>query len=354
MSIPDPAFWRGRRVLVTGHTGFKGAWLTLWLEQMGALVTGLALTPEGDRPLYARIDSTLGVQSNLVDLRDAAAVTAVAQAARPEIILHLAAQALVRRSYAQPAETYAANVDGTIHVLQAARATPGVRAVLVVTSDKVYANNESGRRFVEGDPLGGKDPYSNSKACVELVTQSWRASFLAKEGVACATARAGNVIGGGDVAADRLIPDFFRALDAGQTLKLRNPGATRPWQHVLEPIAGYAMYAEAMVRGQAGLPDSLNFGPHADAEWTVAQIVDGLTGHLGQGGWEQDGDPGPPEAKTLALDASLAEATLGWRPALDLSTALAWTADYWRAAREGRDIRQFCLDQIEAYRERAG
>jgi CDP-glucose 4,6-dehydratase len=352
VSTPDPAFWRGRRVLVTGHTGFKGAWLTLWLEKMGAEVSGLALAPEGDRPLYARLAATLRVKSHIVDLRDADGVAGVVAAEQPEIILHLAAQALVRRSYAQPAETYAVNVDGTINVLEAARRAPGVRAVLVVTSDKVYANNESGRRFIESDPLGGKDPYSNSKACVELVAQSWRASFLKAAGIACVTARAGNVIGGGDVAADRLIPDFFRALDSNQTLKLRNPASTRPWQHVLEPIAGYLRYAEAMVAGAGGLPEALNFGPDADSEWTVARVVDGLTAHLGMGGWTQDGDPGPAEAKTLALDASLAGDSLGWRPALDLPTALAWTADYWLAARAGRDIRQFCLSQIEAYRER--
>ena len=353
MTIPDPAFWRGRRVLVTGHTGFKGAWLTLWLEQLGAKVTGLALAPEGDFPLYARLSPSLAVTSHLVDLRDADGVRRVVQAAEPEIVLHLAAQALVRRSYAQPAETYAINVDGTINVLQAVRHTEGVRAILVVTSDKVYANNDSGRRFIESDPLGGKDPYSNSKACVELLTQSWRASFLAKEGIACVTARAGNVIGGGDVAADRLVPDFFRALDGGTPLKLRNPGSTRPWQHVLEPIGGYLAYVSALFNGAKALPDALNFGPDADAEWTVAQVVDGLSAHLGQGGWIQDGDPGPPEAKMLAMDASLAGVALGWRPALDLTTALGWTADYWRAVRNGSDVRQLCLEQIEAYRERA-
>ncbi len=352
MSIPDPAFWRGRRVLVTGHTGFKGAWLTLWLEELGAEVSGLALAPEGDQPLYTRLAPTLSVRSHIVDLRDADAVAGVVATVKPEIILHLAAQALVRRSYAHPVETYATNVDGTIHVLEAARRTPGVRAVLVVTSDKVYANNESGRRFIESDPLGGKDPYSNSKACVELLARSWRASFLQAAGIVCVTARAGNVIGGGDVAADRLIPDFFRALDGNRALKLRNPGSTRPWQHVLEPIAGYLRYAEAMYGDEKGLPESLNFGPDAESEWTVARVVDGLTAHLGMGGWEQDGDPGPAEARTLALDASLASQCIDWRPALDLPTALAWTADYWLAVRAQRDIRKFCLSQIEAYRER--
>ena len=353
MNTPDPAFWRGRRVLVTGHTGFKGAWLTLWLERMGAVISGLALAPEGDQPLYARLAPKLGVQSHLVDLRDAAGVSAVIHASKPEVILHLAAQALVRRSYAQPAETFAVNVDGTINVLEAARRTPSVRAVLVVTSDKVYANNETGRRFIESDPLGGKDPYSNSKACVELLTRSWRASFLNAAGIACVTARAGNVIGGGDVAADRLIPDFFRALDSNVALKLRNPGATRPWQHVLEPIAGYMRYVEALLGGDESLPEALNFGPDEASEWTVARVIDGLTAHLAMGGWEQDGDPGPAEAKTLALDASLAGKTLGWRPALELPDSLAWTADFWQAARADRDISDFCLTQIEAYRERA-
>lgn len=341
------SFWEGRRVLLTGHTGFKGSWLALWLEQLGAVTTGLSLAPEGSKPTYGAIRPNL--ISHQVDLRDRAGVARVVGEARPEVVLHLAAQALVRRSYADPLATYETNVQGTANLLDALRGVEGLRAVVVVTSDKVYENNEEGRPFVEGDRLGGHDPYSNSKACVELLVQCWRDSFFRSAGIGTATARAGNVIGGGDVAADRLVPDLFRALDGGVPLKLRNPQSIRPWQHVLEPLAGYLTMAERLVAGDA--PDALNFGPGRDGVWTVQEVVEHITGYLGEGAWVQDGVAGPVEAKTLSLDPGAADRTIGWRPRLAITSALEWTADWWRAEREGADMRAFALGQLDRFRE---
>lgn len=347
-SNPSSAFWRNRRVLLTGHTGFKGAWLALWLERLGARVHGLALEPPTEPSLWDLIGRDLAV-STLGDIRDAGLVGRAVAEAAPEILIHMAAQPLVRASYADPVGTFAANVMGTAHVLDAARGQPGLRSVLVVTSDKVYENHESGRPFAEADRLGGHDPYSNSKACVELVTQCFRDSFWpADRGLA--TARAGNVIGGGDWAADRLIPDCVRALDRRQQVILRYPEAVRPWQHVLEPLGGYLLLVEALSHDPAAAPKAVNFGPDPDSFRSVSRIVDTFSAHFaGRPGWTSQNEAAAAEAKTLTLSSDLAERSLGWRPRLDLDRALEWTAGWYRAHRDGRDMLDFSRAQIAAY-----
>jgi CDP-glucose 4,6-dehydratase len=342
------AFWRNRRVLLTGHTGFKGGWLALWLKALGARVHGLALPPPSEPSLWQLVGRDLAI-STLGDIRDPALVARVVAEAEPEILIHMAAQPLVRASYADPVGTLAANVLGTAHILDAARAQAGLRSVLVVTSDKVYENNEAGRPFAEGDRLGGHDPYSSSKACAELVTQCFRDSFW-PEHRALATARAGNVIGGGDWAADRLVPDCVRALDSGQRVVLRYPDAVRPWQHVLEPLGGYLVYAEALTEDPAGTPKAMNFGPDPDSFRSVAQIVDSFSAHFaGKPGWASQNEAAPAEAKTLTLSSALAERSLVWRPRLDLERALQWTAGWYRAHRAKEDMVAFSMAQIEAY-----
>lgn len=348
----DPAFWRGRRVLLTGHTGFKGAWLAFWLERLGAEVTAFALPPATDPSLFAVLAPWPKLTSILGDLRDAGLIAAAVRDAAPEIVLHLAAQALVRPSYRDPLGTFASNVAGTAHLLEAVRAAASVRAVLVVTSDKVYANDETGRAFREDDALGGKDPYSASKACQEIVTASYRHSFLAPAGVRVATARAGNVIGGGDWAEDRLVPDFVRAAGRGETLVLRHPEAVRPWQHVLEPLAGYLTYAQRLCEG-AEVPPALNFGPRADDARTVGAIVRRLTEAWGGGGpgWQQDAQAGVPEAHLLTLDAGAAQRAIGWRPVWTADQALDRTAAWYRAHLDGQDMRAVSARQLDEYEE---
>lgn len=347
----SPSFWRGRRVLLTGHTGFKGAWLAFWLERLGAEVTAFALPPATDPSLFAVLAPWPKLNSILGDLRDAALVADAVRAAAPEIVLHLAAQALVRPSYRDPLGTFASNIAGTAHLLEAVRAAASVRAVLVVTSDKVYANDETGRAFREDDALGGKDPYSASKACQEIVTASYRHSFLASAGVRVATARAGNVIGGGDWAEDRLVPDFVRAAGRGETLVLRHPQAVRPWQHVLEPLAGYLIYAQRLFEG-ADAPSALNFGPPADDARTVGAIVRRLAEAWGGAqDWQQDAQAGVPEAHLLTLDAGAAERAIGWRPVWTADQALDRTAAWYRAHLDGQDMRAFGGRQLDEYME---
>ncbi|HVF75633.1 MAG TPA: CDP-glucose 4,6-dehydratase [Acidimicrobiales bacterium] len=350
----DASFWRSRRVLVTGHTGFKGAWLALWLEHLGASVTGLALPPETPDGIFGLLGSWDGLDSRIIDLRDADAVIAAVADTDPDVVLHLGAQALVRRGYADPVGTYDTNVMGTAHVLRGVEAAPAVKAVVVVTSDKVYANDGAGRPFTESDPLGHGDPYSNSKACTELLVASWRASFLGPKGVPVATARAGNVVGGGDVAEDRLVPDALRALAAADVLRLRNPDAVRPWQHVLEPLAGYLLLAQRLVEGDQAVPDAVNFGPDEESCRSVSDVVQKVFELTGTGKWEHEGGEQPPEATLLRLDSSLARERLGWRPRLDLDDTLAWTVDWWRAQREGADMRAFSLAQIATFEELIG
>jgi CDP-glucose 4,6-dehydratase len=339
--------WRGRRVLVTGHTGFKGAWLALLLAELGAEVTGLARDPEHAEGLYVRCGVGEYVDHHAVDVLDAEAVARVVAGARPEVVLHLAAQSLVPRSFRDPVGTFAVNVVGTASVL-AACAASGPSAVLVVTSDKVYANDGSGRPFRESDPLGGGDPYSSSKAAAELVVQSWRHSFFADGGPRVATARAGNVIGGGDQAEGRLLPDVYRALTSGVPVAVRSPTAVRPWQFVLEPLVGYLRYADRLVNGDE-VPGALNFGPAPAAAWPVHDVVDTVVDQWGAGSWvTTDARPGP-EAGLLALDASLAQRSIGWLPQLDLTRSLTWTTEWYRLAAAGGDCRGLALDQIRRY-----
>ena len=343
--------WRGRRVLVTGHTGFKGSWLSLWLHALGAEVTGFALAPPTDPSLFdaARIGELIAHVEG--DVRDLAAVRATVEAARPEVIFHLAAQPLVRLSYQEPVETYAANVMGTVHVLEAARQTPGVAAIVCVTSDKCYENREWVWPYRESDAMGGHDPYSSSKGCAELVAAAYRRSFFAEAGPALASVRAGNVIGGGDWAADRLIPDLVRAFEAGAAPLIRSPDAVRPWQHVLEALGGYLMIAERLVVGETRFADAWNFGPSDEDARPVSWIVDRMRAAWGGGasGALTDTGPRPHEAGLLRLDCSKARAELGWRPALRLEQALDWIVAWHQAVGAGADARAVTLAQIADY-----
>ncbi|HEY0193831.1 MAG TPA: CDP-glucose 4,6-dehydratase [Kofleriaceae bacterium] len=352
-------FWRNRRVLVTGHTGFKGGWLSLWLAQLGARVTGYALAPSTTPSLFEQARVADSVASRIADVRDLAALREAVAAADPEVIFHLAAQPLVRASYTEPVETYAINVMGTVHVLEAARQARSLRAIVNITTDKVYDNREWLWGYREVDRLGGRDPYSNSKACSELVTEAYRASFFpperhAEHGVAVATARAGNVIGGGDWAADRIIPDAMRAFLAGAPLIVRNPASVRPWQHVLEPLDGYLRLAERLVTGGAELGEGWNFGPSDDQVVDVGSLATKLTAAWGRGArWDALAQTGAPhEARLLRLDVSKSRERLAWRPALDVDTALAWIVEWHQTVERGGDARQITEQQIARYQAR--
>ena len=345
-------FWRGRRVLLTGHTGFKGTWLALWLNRMGAEVIAMALAPEHERDLYNLVRPALTAEV-IGDIRDAGLVDRTIAAHEPEIVLHLAAQSLVRRSYTAPCDTYATNVMGTAHVLDAVRRCPSVKAVLVITTDKVYENLETGRAFVETDPLGGHDPYSASKACADILTASFRRSFFGVPGgTAVAAARAGNVIGGGDWSEDRIVPDVVRAIETGEAVRLRYPLAVRPWQHVLEPLAGYLLMAEAMT-SVSWHTDALNFAPDPDNEKTVAGLVEAFTAAFGgKPGWTQEPVAQPQEAQLLTLSADKAKAVLGWRPLLDFEDTVRWTADWYQAFLDQDDMGGVTIGQIARFEER--
>lgn len=344
-----PSLWAGRRVLLTGHTGFKGAWLGRWLARAGAEVTGLALPPEPG-PNLAEMLGTAHLAASLhIDLRDHGAVSKAVAEASPQVVLHLAAQPLVRRSFADPVETFGANLMGSVHLLDALRRCDDLAAVLVVTSDKVYANDNSGRAYVETDRLGGHDPYSASKAATEIAVASFAASFLI---CPVATARGGNVVGGGDFAAERLIPDLVRAAMEGQKPVLRNPGSTRPWQHVLDCLSGYISYAEAMMAGDT-VPAALNFGPPAQsASLTVAEVAAAVQVAMGlPAGWVQDPEPGPPEMLKLSIDPALAMQVLGWRQRLDAAATMDWIAEWYGGWRSQRDMADLTDRQIARYEE---
>lgn len=337
-------------MLVTGHTGFKGAWLVLWLQRLGASVRGLALPPESAIGAYGAFSPWDDLDEHMVDLRDARGVQAAVDAARPEVVLHLAAQALVPRGYACPAETFDVNVGGTLNLLTAVRAVDCVRSVVVVTSDKVYRNLETGRAFREDDPLGGEDPYSASKACVELIVDSLRNAWRADVPWRVATARAGNVIGGGDRAPDRLVPDVVRALEHGEIAGLRHPLSTRPWQHVLDPLAGYLSLAEHLAVREQGQATSFNFGPAVDAPVLDARtVVERFFELWGSGRWTSVTSTTGREMGSLRLDPSRALEVLGWRPAVDLDTALRWTVVWHRAQAAHQDMRAIADGQIAEY-----
>jgi len=347
----DPSFWRGKRVFLTGHTGFKGGWLSLWLQQLGAELQGYALAPPTQpHNLFTEARVAEGMASTIGDIRDLAALQASLCAFRPDVVIHMAAQPLVRYSYAEPVETYATNVMGTVHLLEAVRRSPGVRAVVSVTTDKCYENKEWPWGYREDEPMGGHDPYSNSKGCAELVTSAYRRSFLGQAGVALASARAGNVIGGGDWASDRLVPDILRAFERGEPVVIRNPASTRPWQHVLEPLAGYLTLAQALWERGEDCAEGWNFGPLDEDARPVQWIVERLVERWGQGArWLLDGGTHPHEAHYLKLDISKARARLAWQPRWRLGEALDRIVTWHQAWLAREDVRALCLRQIDDY-----
>jgi len=344
------AFWKGKRVLVTGHTGFKGGWLCLWLQSMGAEVHGYALPPPTKLNFFtlARVEGAMA-SSTIADIRNYEKLLAVLKDIQPEIVFHLGAQSLVRYSYQHPVETYEVNVMGVVNLLEAVRTSGGVNAVVTVTTDKCYENHEWPWGYRENEAMGGHDPYSSSKGCVELVTAAYRNSFLAETGVAVATARAGNVIGGGDMASDRLLPDFMRAIDSGSTLTIRYPGSIRPWQHVLEPLSGYLILAERLCMTGAEVAESWNFGPAAEDEKTVSWIVEHLTSRNPGMTWKCDTSSQPHEANYLKLDSSKARARLAWMPRWRLQMALDKTLEWHHSWHSGQNMRDVSLAQISEY-----
>jgi CDP-glucose 4,6-dehydratase len=350
MTAGADLFWRDRKVFLTGHTGFKGAWLAAWLTELGAEVYGASLAPAAPPNLHAMLAIPYGDRSHILDIRDAETLRRVMQDAAPEIVFHMAAQPLVRASYRDPLETLSTNVMGTAHVLEAIRHTPSVKAGVIVTTDKVYENREAGEAFTETDRLGGHDPYSSSKACAELVTQCFRDSYFSGAGApAIATARAGNVIGGGDWSKDRLVPDIVRAMRTGQPAELRYPRAVRPWQHVLESLHGYMLLAEALCSCPATIPRAVNFGPDPAGFVTVADLATRLSKALDGKGWRQVEGSHPPEAGVLMLDTALARKALDWWPRLDVAATINWTADWYKAWNQGQDMKAQTLAQIRAY-----
>ena len=356
MRVTDPGltFYAGKTVMVTGHTGFKGGWLTAWLKLLGARLIGFSLEPEPDRPSIfeaAHIDRDM--VSIIGDIRDHATIRAAFAAHTPEIVFHLAAQSLVRRSHQHPVDTYATNVMGTIHLLEVIRTTPSVRAAVIVTSDKCYENREWPWGYREIDPMGGQDPYSSSKGCAELVTAAYRSTFFGHHGPQVASARAGNVIGGGDWAQDRLVPDVVRALSVGSPVVVRNPRATRPWQYVLDPLRGYLMLAQRLWEDGDSLAEAWNFGPWEGEAVQVIELVDRFIACWGTGQYEvkESGDA-PPEAHSLKLDCSKAHARLGWKPVMSLQDGLDLTVEWYRRyCSSPNDASTTTTRQIERYME---
>jgi CDP-glucose 4,6-dehydratase len=349
----DRKFWAGKSVFLTGHTGFKGGWLSLWLKQLGAKVTGYSLEPPTTPSFHESNRLSEVVDADLRgDIRDESAVTKALRHSAADIVFHLAAQPLVRFSYAEPIETYDVNVLGTAKVLEAVRKADTVRAVVVVTTDKCYENREWVWPYRETDPMGGYDPYSSSKGCAELVTAAYRRAFLAENGVQLASARAGNVIGGGDWASDRLIPDFLRMLASGETLVIRSPNATRPWQHVLEPLSGYLELARRLYEsGDGQYAEGWNFGPVESDLKSVRWIVESLAKLVPEMNWEVDKNPQLHEATALMLSSAKAKHLLGWQPRWRLATALEKTIEWHRGYVGNEDMRAMSVRQIEAYEQ---
>ncbi len=356
--VMNPTFWRGKHVFLTGHTGFKGGWLSLWLQQLGAKVTGYALSPSAEASLFEYANVADGMTSIIGDVRDIATLAKAVREAAPEIVIHMAAQPLVRRSYIDPVETYSTNVMGVVHLLEAVRQCSTVRAIVNITTDKCYENKEWIWAYRENESMGGYDPYSNSKGCAELVTSAYRNSFFnpekyAQHGVAIATARAGNVIGGGDWAVDRLIPDTLLAFAQDKPAVIRSPRAIRPWQFVLEPLRGYLTLAERLYQDGVAFGDAFNFGPRSDDAQSVEWIVNKLaTFWGGSASWEIDAKENPHEAMLLKLDISKAALYLDWHPWLDLEEALQLTVDWVKAMQQGSDLRNESLLQINCYQNK--
>ncbi len=356
----DPSFWNGKRVFVTGHTGFKGAWLCLLLSLMGARVYGFARTPHTQPNLYTAARVGSGIRSSSKgDVRDLGELSAAIKEADPDVVFHLAAQAIVRDSYADPTDTFSTNVMGTANLLEAVRHHPSARAVVIVTSDKCYENREWWWSYREKSALGGRDPYSASKACAELVTAAFRRSYFSErkgeEHVSVASVRAGNVIGGGDWSHDRLVPDTIKSLIEGRPVELRFPNAIRPWQHVLEPISGYVMLAEKLFEpNSSGFAEGWNFAPAEEDAKPVGWLVEKIQQAWGvEPQWQPQGGPKPHEHIYLKLDSSKARAKLGWQPRLRIEETVNWVVDWYRAAHEGKDARDLCIESIERYRNLA-
>ena len=356
----NATFWQGKKVLVTGHTGFKGSWLSLWLQSMGAEVTGYALAPPTHPSLFEVAEVGLSMTNIIGDIRDLDNLQAVLAEHQPEIVIHMAAQPLVRYSYQNPVETYSTNVMGTVNQLEAVRKTPSVKAVVNITTDKCYENREWAWGYRENEPMGGYDPYSNSKGCAELVSAAYRSSFFntdtyAVHGVALATARAGNVIGGGDWAEDRLIPDIMRAITQGQPVNIRNPHAIRPWQHVLEPLSGYLVLAKKLYEEGPAYAEGWNFGPNDQDAQPVQWIVERLTQAWGDGAsWHVDEGDHPHEAHYLKLDCSKAKSRLDWHPKWHLDEALGRIVDWQKQYQQGADMKLLTLAQISDYQMNKG
>lgn len=351
----NPSFWPGKRVLLTGHTGFKGSWLSLWLQSLGAQVTGYALAPTTYPSLFEIADVAQGITSVIGDIRDLARLQAVFAKHKPEIVIHMAAQPLVRYSYQNPVETYATNIMGTVHVLEVVRNAAGVKAVVNITTDKCYENREGVWGYRENEPMGGFDPYSNSKGCAELVSAAYRSSFFnannyAQHGVALATARAGNAIGGGDWAQGRLVPDILTAFEEGRKVLVRNPHAIRPWQHVMEPLRGYLTLAEELFERGPIFAGAWNFGPNYGDAKPVRWIVEEMAALWGGGAqWQVDTFDHPHEADNLKLDISKARSLLDWHPALRLRDSLALIIDWSKRRQAGANMRQLTLAQLHDY-----
>lgn len=351
----DPSFWNKKRVLLTGHTGFKGSWMSIWLKQMGAELTGYSLNPPTSPSLFEDAEVASGMNSVIGDVRDLDSLLATFRSCQPEIVIHMAAQPLVRESYKLPVETYAINVMGTVNVLEAVRQTSGVKAVVIVTTDKCYENREWFWGYREDEAMGGYDPYSNSKGCAELVTSSYRRSYFhpdryAEHGVAVASARAGNVIGGGDWADDRLIPDIMRAVIAGEPVFIRSPYATRPWQHVLEPVGGYLLLAEKLYTSGAAYAEGWNIGPRSEDARNVETVVKNICLAWGdKATYEIDKNPQPHEAGYLKLDISKIEARLGWRPVWAFQQTIEQTVSWYKRYTAGESAAMICADQLAKY-----
>jgi CDP-glucose 4,6-dehydratase len=345
----DSHFWQGRRVLLTGHTGFKGSWAALWLKRAGAVVTGLALPPHTDPSLFALAGIANDLDHRVVDLRDPKAVADLVAESRPEIVLHLAAQAILLRGVSDPVETFASNVLGTVHLLEALRTAPDLTAVLVVTTDKVYENSGDGRAFKETDRLGGDDPYSASKSATEIAVHAYAKSYFGPRGIPLATARGGNVIGGGDFGEARLIPDLLRAVGGNELVTIRRPDAIRPWQHVLDCLSGYLAYAEALAERRS-VPEALNFGPSMSEKISVREVAEAIFKRLGRPTeWRRDALAGAHDVERLMLDSTLAHRTLGWSNRLQNRDAIEWTAAWYEALAAKADMRAVTLAQIETY-----